>query len=269
MIPPPANAIHEGLGRVELYDFAPDRFTALRARLAASPDPFSLHSPLLRPAGSDRSPVAVFFLCEDSAKCDESLALAEATLGHAAALRAQYVVFHLNWVEDSESERTAERLACEAAERLSALSEQHGVPVHLECGGYSGGFHRARQFAALAREFPELGLCLDIGHLWLIARQRERDFFRDLETLAPYTRSMHLWSARDLPTYLRHHHLPLHPERKPSEGWVDVPRALDIVLAARPGCPLIYEYRWEPKEDARVREGMAWVEGLVAARPRS
>jgi len=29
--------------------------------------------------------------------------------------------------------------------------------------------------------------------------------------LAPYTRSLHLWAARDLATYRRHGHIPLHP----------------------------------------------------------
>lgn len=266
MIPPPADAIHEGLGRSELYDFSPGRLPALRVHLVASGQPFSIHSPLLRPTHSGRHPVAVFFLAEDPAKREESFRLAETTLGHAQALGAEYVVLHLNWVEDSPSGQIAERLAHEAGVRLSGLSLRHSVPVHLECGGYSGGFHQARQFAALAREYPALGLCLDIGHLWLIARQRERDFFEDLETLAPHARSMHLWSARDLPTYRRHQHVPLHPDLRPSDGWVDIPQALEIVLATRPACPLIYEYRWEPHEERRAREGMAWLESLAAAR---
>lgn len=254
MIPLPANAIHEGLGRTELYDFAPDRLPTLRVHLVASGKPFSIHAPLLRSADSDHSPVAVFFLSEERAKREESFALAETTLGHAQALRAEYVVVHLNWKEDSEVLPLAERLAKEAGARLSRLSARYGIPIHLECGGYSGAFHRAEQFSALAREFPHLGLCLDVGHLWLIARQRERDFYRDLEVLAPHARSMHLWSARDLPTYRHHHHLPLHPDLRPADGWVDIPRALEIVLGARPAGALIYEYQWAPEEEARVRD---------------
>ncbi len=264
MIPPPADAIHEGLPGSELFDFSPSRLGALRVHLVASGRPFSIHSPLVRPAGLEPSPVAVFFLSEEPVKREESFTLAETTLAHARTLGARYVVFHLNWLEDSPCERVAQRLAGEAGDRLSRLATEYGIPVHLECGGYSGAFHRADQFAALVQEFPGLGLCVDTGHLWLIARQRERDFYREVETLAPHTRSVHLWSARDRSTYLRHHHLPVHSDLKPADGWVDIPRALEIVLRVRPDCPLIYEYRWEPQEEGRVREGMAWVEGLVA-----
>jgi sugar phosphate isomerase/epimerase len=266
---PPANRIHEGLGRSELFDFAPARLPGAREWLGRERRPFSIHAPLVRPPGFAGEPVAVFFLSEDRARRQSSFALVEATLGQAREWGAEYVVAHLNWREDSDDLGTAERLADDAAARLSGLSEEYGVPVHLECGGYTGAFHRPEQWSALARQFPALGLCLDIGHLALVARLRGRAPERDLEVLAPHARSIHLWNTRGPDHYRAHHHVPVHPSQRPADGWIDIPRALGIVLGARPGCPLIFEYAWAPAEEAWAREGMAWVAALAAAALRT
>lgn len=255
----PANRIHEGLGRSELYDFAPDRLPEAREAAARDGRPFSVHSPLWRPAGFPFRAVAVFFLSPDAGRRELSFALVEETLAEARAWGAEYVVTHLNWVEDVEEEAEAERLAEEAARRMACLSERHGLPVHLECGGYTGGFHRPEQFSALAGRFPGLGLCLDLGHLSLVAGLRGRSLFRDLELLAPRARSVHLWNTKGLEHYREHHHVPVHPSQRPADGWIDIERALGIVLEGNPACPLIFEYVWPPSDEAWVREGMAWV----------
>lgn len=249
---PPTHTVHPGLGRVEVSDVSPETV----ASLAAAPRPFSVHAPLVR-ARLDRPPWAVFFLA-DGPEREQSFAELGTTLATAAALGAEYVVVHLNGRADVPEERRAERLAYEAAARIVALSGRHRVPVHVECGGYGGGFHRAGQFSALARAFPELGLCLDVGHLWLIARERGRSAYADIEALAPHARSLHLWAARDLPTYHRHGHLPLHPARSAGDGWLDLRRALGPVLAHRPECPIIFEYTWPASGAPAAAEGLRW-----------
>lgn len=268
MAGPPANAIHEGLGRLELFDLAPEWLPLLRESLARSDRPFSIHAPLCRRPEFPHPAVAVFFLSPDSARREESFAHVEATLAQAKEWGGEYVVTHLNWVEDTEDEAEASRLAQAAAERLSGLAERHGVPLHIECGGYAGGFHGAEQFAALPGRLPGLGLCLDMGHLWLIARARRRSFYRDLEVLAPHARSMHLWNTRDFAHYQRHHHVPVHPSQRPEDGWIDLERALGLVLDRNPDCALIFEYTWSPSEEEWVREGMAWVASLAGRDPR-
>jgi sugar phosphate isomerase/epimerase len=259
---PPANLIHRGIGRVEVFDFAPDRLPALQRVLSEKGLPFSIHAPLTRPLNSDYPAVAVFFLSEDSRRRELSLAMLGQTVLDAGAWGAEYVVTHLNWADDTDDEAEAVRLAEESAERLSAMAQE--MPVHIECGGYTGAFHQPRQFVELVSAHPSLGLCVDIGHLWLIAQARGRDFYRDLEVLAPAARSVHLWNARDMATYRRCHHVPLHPSQRPEDGWIDIPRALGILLEVSPGCRLIFEYREDGLPPARMQEGFAWVEELAS-----
>jgi len=260
---PPANSVHEGVGRFEIFDFTPERLPALRELVSREGRPFSIHSPLSRRGGTALPAHAVFFLSPDATRRESSFVVVEETLAEAKEWGAEYVVAHLNWVEDSEDRREARRLGLNAARRLWRLAEGYGVELHIECGGYTGAFHHPDQFAALAREFPGLGLCLDIGHLRLIAESRGRSFLRDLETLAPHARSMHLWNTKDMAHYRRHHHVPLHPSQRPDDGWIDIERALAIVLERRPDCRLIFEYTWSSSEEERVREGMSWVASIA------
>ena len=258
---PAASAIHRGLDRFEVFDMAPERLPALDVHLLCSPWPFSVHAPLCREEPG-RDPSAVFFLA-DSPEREQGFADLEGTLRAAVALGAEYLVTHLNWTDDVLSEARAEALAHDAGARLAALSRAHGIAIHVECGGYSGGFHRAEQFACLARAFPELGLCLDVGHLWLIAQARDRSAYREIEILAPHARSMHLWAARDLETYRRGGHLPLSPARSGADGWLDLEHAVAPILAAHPDCAAIFEFTWELGEEAAVAGGLRWAENLL------
>ncbi len=257
----PANLIHRGVGRVEVFDFSTERLPALRRFLEESGKPFSIHAPLTRPPGSDHPAVAVFFLSEDPKLREQSLDLVGRTVAEAGEWGAEYIVTHFNWSEDTDDEAAAVRLAHESARKFSVMSLE--VPIHIECGGYRGAFHRPEQFVELVSDHPDLRLCVDIGHLWLIARERGRDFYRDIETLAPVAGSAHLWNARDKATYRRFHHVPLHPSQRPEDGWIDVPLALRTLLGASPGCRLIFEYREDGVPRAQLEEGFAWVEELA------
>jgi hypothetical protein len=86
--------------------------------------------------------------------------------------------------------------------------------------------------------------------------------------LAPYARSLHLWAARDLATYHAHGHVPLAADLDPSQGWLDLGRAVAPVLEARPDCAVIFEYTWPPEAEPRVRDGILWAEALIRERRR-
>lgn len=261
---PPAGYLNRGVGRLEAFDWAAERLDELRARLGAAALPFGLHTPLFRPAGYPHGPEAVFYLSDDAGERRRAWEMLETTLAHASRWGAEYAVTHLAWGQDAAGERRALALAAEAGERLAAMASEANVPVFVETGGYTGHFHTAAQYAALAASDARLGLCIDIGHSRLVAETRGRSFWDDLEVLAPQARSMHLWNTRGLDDYRRHHHVALHPAQRPEDGWIDVERALETVLRHNPDCALVFEYTWDERDAARVEEGFAWVEAIAA-----
>ena len=262
-----ASILHKGLGRVEAFDFAREGLGQLRSILnnlhTEGTGSFSFHAPVPRPEYFPFSGVTSFLLNEDPANRQLSLRLLEDTLKQAREWGAEYVVCHLTYrLADTQDERKAMRLAEQACHRLAEMSRSYSVPIHAEFTSYSNAFHKPSQFIEMVGAHPELGICIDMGHAFLGAQQRNRNYLKDIEALAPHARSMHLWNARDFEHYKKHGHVPLHPSQRPQKGWIDVERVLEVVLSASEGVNIIFEY--PAKEVTReVQEGFDWAKGIV------
>jgi sugar phosphate isomerase/epimerase len=261
---PPEGLVHRGLGRVEFFDLSRVQMARLKATLGALAQEgrprFSFHAPILRPPAFPYVGVACFFLSEDRTRRELSFRVVEETLAWARRWGADYVVTHLTFgPTDTADEKLACGLAFAAGARLAGLSRAYGMPLDIEFAAYSDGFHAPERFVEVVADYPELGLCLDIGHAFIGAKKRGRDYIVDIAALAPHARSLHLWNtggpgARG--------HVPLHPSQRPAEGWIDVEQALAIALGARPEAHVIFEYPVDALSPA-IQEGYDWVARVV------
>ncbi len=260
----PACYLHRGIDCVELFDYPVNTLPALRKTLARMRNSgcrtLSFHSPMPRPDHYTDSGVACTYLHEDSARREISFALLEDTLTHAKDWEADYVVTHLTYGKtDTRDPGRAAALATAACERFAALSRAHDLPIDIEFAAYTAAFNTAAQFAAAVAPHPELGLCIDTGHVMLGARLNRRDYFADIRALAPRARSMHLWNTQgDGPE-----HIPLHPAQSPAEGWIDLEQTLRIVLAHNPEINLVFEYPIA-KVDRQIQSGYDWIKTMKA-----
>ena len=266
---PEARLIHRGLGRAEFFDLAPEQFAALDKIAAAlrgeGRTRFSFHAPVVRPDFFPFDGIQCFFLCEDDARREDSFRLLAHTLDAARAFGAEYAVCHLTYGRtDTRDPKTAARLAAAAGARFAALSRATGVPLDVEFAGYTDSFHDPASFLDAVGPHAELGVCVDIGHTFLSAKQRGRDYLADIATLAPRARSMHLWNTTGPECHARHHHVPLHPSQRPADGWIDVPAAVGAVLDRNPAVRLVFEYPVEAVTP-EIQAGYDWIADLVAA----
>ncbi len=262
-----ASVLHRGLGCVEAFDYATEGLGQLKDIInnicKDGTRSFSFHAPVPRPEYFPFPGVTSFLLNEDPARRELSLRLFEDTLKQAKEWGAEYVVCHLTYrPTDTQDEGVAVKLAEQACIRLAEMSRTYGVPFHLEFAPYSAAFHWPSQFIKVIKEHPELGICIDVGHTFLGAKLRDRNYLADIETLASYAKSMHLWNALYYEHYREHGHIPLHPSQKPREGWIDIEKALEVVLGANQEVKIVFEYpvREMTKE---VQEGFNWVKGVV------
>jgi sugar phosphate isomerase/epimerase len=189
--------------------------------------------------------------------------LLEDTLKQAKEWGAEYVVCHLTYrPTDTQDERKAMELAERACNWLAETSRSHGIPIHTEYTSYSNAFHRPSQFVEMVGAHPELGLCIDVGHAFLGAQQRQKNYLKEIEVLAPYARSMHLWNAMNYEHYRKHGHIPLHPSQRPGEGWIDIEKVLEVMLTTSEDVKIIFEYRIS-EVTREIQEGFDWVKGIV------
>jgi len=257
-------ALNPALHGCETFDFARADLAGLQQRLAAYPA-FSVHAPLPTPADYPGGTTTSFLLDPDPRKRQASLDALRQTIDLSAAWGAQYVVVHFGGVHsDGLSPIEVQRLADEAAAQLDAWAAQRSVSLHIEYAAYNPSFATVKQLIDLVCRHPRLHVCLDVGHLRIGAQMLGLDEWDMARALAPYTRSMHLWTTRGHEDVRHYHHVPVHPSLRPQEGWIDIPGMLDQVLSVYPECAVVFEPHdvFDPSPAWRA-EGMAWVREIV------
>lgn len=259
--------IHRGIGHVEFFDLDPDQLENLDALISdlsgEGRERFSFHAPISRTGKYPHSGVTCFYLSEETDKREHSFALLAETVSAAAQWGATHVVTHLTFspTDTRDADRAAE-LAADACRRMASMSGEKGVPIDIEFAAYTDAFHRPDIFLDAIDPYPELGICVDVGHTALGAAIRSRDVAGDVALLAPRARSLHLWNTLGLEHTKKFHHTPLHPDQTPEDGWLDIPRLVETVMTASPNAYVIFEY---PVEDVSpdIQAGYDWIEDLV------
>ena len=261
----PADLLHTGIGRYEIFDFSGDRLGQLKTFLKTKKQPYSFHVPFFRPSYFPHSGVSTFFLNESPRKRELSFRLINSTLHYAKRWEADFIVTHLVWKDDSNNRKKVMTLVSKTRSIFCKLSDKYDVPINIEFGGYSGYFHKPIQFVDFVSDHPLLGICIDIGHTFLIAKARNRNFLNDIETMAPYTKSIHVWNTKDSDHCKKHNHVPVHPSQKISNGWIDIKKTLEIILSCNKDCDIVFEYNrtYYDKIPDKVKEGMEWVKDIV------
>jgi len=190
------------------------------------------------------------------------------TMETAVAYGAEYVVGHIPSViwepRPALSDAKIVELAHSSCDQLSRWSRESDIPFVLENVGPNPYFFHFDAFVGVMRAFPNLGFCLDIGHLHLMSVYAGFDSLEFASAMAPYTTIVHIYNATP-EMYRKYHHVPVHPSQRPQEGWADVVSILGCVLGGRRGdLTLVFEYSPQYRAgEMFVREGIEWVKGAV------
>lgn len=257
------------LKRGEFYNFPSHNLPELRDEVQRHDIAASVHAPLVRVPWYP-SPPTLSFLCDvDEEKRQMSLRMIEETMETAKDFGAEYVVVHFpvpSTTGVNVSKQELHRTAMATAAALSQLSEQHQVLVHMEGFGPSplldAGF-----LLEVIESFPGLRYCFDTGHMHVASQRDGFDLYKFAARLGPHIGSVHLWNSRGLHDYLTYGHIPVHPEQSPDEGWVDVPRILELLVSGSPDCRIILESGLHyPKAlgGRDFRDGVKWIKRLLA-----
>ncbi|MFQ5964913.1 MAG: sugar phosphate isomerase/epimerase family protein [Candidatus Scalinduaceae bacterium] len=261
----PISLLHTGIDRYEVFDYQEDKLGKLKAFINKKKLPFSFHVPFFRPSYFPYRGVTTFFLNDDPKKRALSFKLINSTLHYARGWNADYVVTHLNWMEDSKNLIKVLKLASDTESRFCKLADKYNIPINVEFGGYSGLFHKPIQFVEFVLNHHLLGICIDIGHTFLISETRNRNYFKDIEIMAPYTKSIHLWNTKDLNHCKKYNHVPVHPSQEAKDGWIDIKKTLEIILSNNKDCNIVFEYNqsYYDRIPNEVKEGIEWVKDIV------
>ncbi|RKD32309.1 sugar phosphate isomerase/epimerase family protein [Thermohalobacter berrensis] len=210
-------------------------------------------------------PTVTYYLNSNSRLRDATFEILEINLKMAKSLPTDHVVVHFasKDIDNKVSDKELLNLAKESAKRLDNLSEKYNVPIYLEYVGYNNRFNSPEEWVNLVRDSKNLGLCLDIGHLYISCKMNGMDYFKELEKMLPTIKAMHIWNTRGLKDYERYGHIPVHPSQKRENGWIDIEETLNIVLNYNNKIPVIFEPDFEYCDIEYAQEGIEWVNELV------
>jgi sugar phosphate isomerase/epimerase len=263
-----------GLSRAEFVLIEPESKDELVQFITERGLRFGAHCPIFKPCDHPGNNSLLASLSDwDETRRRASLELMERNLADAAALGAEYAVVHIQRPENfggsnppGFGEQDALESAKRSCERLLETSNSLGVPVFIENLFRNSTFNSPESHANLLDSFPELGFCLDAGHLDVDSREFGFPFDEFLDAVLPHLKEIHLQNSN--PSIEdgkgRPWKIPVHPSQSASDGWLDVVKLLVKALSANPRCIVSLESRMNvPEEQDMIREGVEWMKRIV------
>ncbi|MBI2910418.1 MAG: sugar phosphate isomerase/epimerase [Chloroflexi bacterium] len=259
------NRLHHG----EFYNFRREDLPNLKHWLLDNNIAMSIHTPLARVDWYPRPPTWSFLCDPDKEKRELNIKLVIETLDYAEEFGAQYIVVHFPAPPQSDisylSDQKLRDTALGSADGLAELSARRKIPIHIEGFGPSP-FLSTEFLIEVLGQYTSLSYCFDSAHMKLSALRDGFDYFGFLEQIAPYVASVHLWNTRGPQDYEDYRHIPVHPSQKREEGWVDIPRVIDVLKPIVPSATVILESseRYPPALGGYdYRDGVEWVRQLL------
>lgn len=146
-------------------------------------------------------------------------------------------------------------------EWLAEAQCRAGVPVFVENLSYHPDFGSAADYREFFTVYPNLRMCLDVGHAHISPKVRDVHEFTG--AMAEVIASAHLYNTRRAGQGIGVHTCPL-PELGPRDDWIDLPRLLGQLADQATPEYLVFEYA-HPVEGARAGyESTRWLRELIS-----
>tara|TARA_Y100000590_G_scaffold465907_1_gene639604 strand:+ start:580 stop:1476 length:897 start_codon:yes stop_codon:yes gene_type:complete len=223
----------------------------------------SIHHPYVVPWKSLGRDQSSNFLDPNQAARSTSLQWLTDSVSRAKEQNAQFVLTHLTHGSGKPTPEQAENLASRSVESIARISESFNMPIHIEYLGYHPSFHLPEKFISALEDYPNLGLCLDTGHLNRWAQIHNMDPYQAASKLSPLIESVHLWNTSSNLEYRHYGHVPVHNSIDGVNGYISVERILQTIAPAKHPITIIFEPSIHSKvEEAFITEGMLWIKHL-------
>lgn len=222
----------------------------------------SYHAPVFHQV----DPTLTYYLSSNFRLREATFEILDINLRMAQSLPTDYVVVHFtsNAIADETiTDYELKYLAGQSAKRISMLGKQYGLPIYLEYASYNSRFNRSEDFINVIKDYDNLGICLDIGHLYLVCQMYGLNYFDELEKLLPYTKAIHPWNTTSKQTMETHGYIPSHPSQKVEDGWIDIERTINLALDYNDSMYIVFEPNFEYKGKEYFEEGVNWVNDIV------
>ena len=221
----------------------------------------SYHAPVFHQV----DPTLTYYLNSNFRLREATFEILEINLKMAQSLPTDYVIIHFtsNSMNENITDHELRHFAKKSVERIDMLSRQYELPIYLEYTSYNDRFDKPEDFVEVVKDYDNLGICLDIGHLYMVCQTYGLDYFTELEKLLPYTKVMYLWNTTSKECMQEYGYIPAHPSQKSEDGWIDIEKTLNLALNYNKDIYIIFEPNFEYKGEKYFEESISWVNEII------
>lgn len=208
---------------------------------------YSIHLPLFIYEGYDEDYLSAFFISSNKIKRKKSFRLLKENVDQLKSFNPDFLVLHFPGItEDYGIEEYFNKRLKDALNRVNDLAKVAGCKILLEYFGSNVQFSDYKKWVEILKGYSNLGLLVDLGHLYFASINRSFDFYEALKYLAPQADAFHLWSVygqasyQKNTSYLKYHHIAPRLIHNEDAGWgFNMKKALSIIKET--GKPAIME----------------------------
>jgi len=187
---------------------------------------YSIHLPLYIPDWYQEDFLAAFFLSKDKILRKKSFDLLELNLKKLKEKNVDYHVLHFPGVNHTDqSHEDFDSFLEESLMRINNLAIKYNCKILLEYFGSNILFNDYHQWIKMIKEFSNLGLLLDTGHLYFASKLVPFDFLQAFSVLVKEADAFHFWTTKgkhyyqNNEYYKTYHHIIPNFKQDKNEGW--------------------------------------------------
>ncbi|RKD25483.1 Sugar phosphate isomerase/epimerase [Caminicella sporogenes DSM 14501] len=209
--------------------------------------PYSIHLPVYIEDWYPYDYFSAFFIDEDEKKREISFKLLEHNLQNLKKYSADYYVLHFPGISAkwSNTKKFNDTLKY-SLNQLNTIAEKYKVKINLEYFGSNKNFFDYNDWINTIKNYKNLGILLDTGHLYFASLMNNFDFTKALKALASSSDAFHIWTVigdgvySQSKSYQKYHHIAPHLEQLKKNGWAfDTKKVVEII--AKENKPVIIE----------------------------
>jgi endonuclease IV len=187
---------------------------------------YSIHLPLYIPEWYKEDYLAAFFLSKDEILRKQSFDLLELNLKKLEEKNVDYYVLHFPGVNHTDEDHENFKLFLEKSLfRMNMLAKKYNAKILLEYFGSNILFNDYSKWIDRIKEFSNLGLLLDTGHLYFASKLVPFDFLQAFSVLVKEADAFHFWTTKgknyyqNNEYYKTYHHIIPNFNQDEKEGW--------------------------------------------------
>ncbi len=213
------------------------------------------------------NPRDAFYMSKNFRLRDANFEILEANLNMIKGFNVDYAVIHFisNQIENESYDSLDEfiNIADKSLSRLNMLAKEYNITINIEYSSLLLEYSSPKHWIDLVSKYENIGLCLNVGELFFRSKERNKDFYSELQMMLNRVNMIHLYNARERADVDKYGYIPINPDQDPKEGWIDILKTVSYIKRLKRKIPIVLDPNFDYKGEKYFSDGVNWLNDLL------